>query len=737
MPNNRQLCHFTAIFLFLLAIGSAPALAQTKSGSKGNAKSVPPSGIDIPAADRAELERGLSALDASIAQLATSKDARTVALLPDVQIFQRAVSTALKNNEVFAIGDVPKAKELLKEGQTRADQLLRGEAPWTRATGLVVRGYVSKIDGSVQPYGLVVPISCRPESAHIFRLDVWLHGRSETLSEVNFLDDRMKKPGEFTPQDTIVLHPYGRYCNAFKFAGEIDVLEAIDAVKKQYRIDDDRIAMRGFSMGGAGCWHLAVHYADRWFAATPGAGFAETEEYLKMSDATVNALPPWQRKLFEWYDCPLWAANLYHCPTISYNGEDDPQKQSGDVMEEALKAEGIALRRITAPHTQHRYTPEAKETIEAAVDSIAETGRDRMPTEVHLVTYTLRYSRMFWVQVDGLGEHWTEAHVNAALSSGDDQSVVTVETENVTDLTLTFPPGWSPFDVTKPVQVAIDDQELDAPRMFSDRSWSCQLHKAPDPNDKTAPEKWVVGSRETTGSAATAASSATAGLRKRPGLQGPIDDAFMDSFIMVRPTGKSSHAAVNQWTQAEMDRALREWRRQFRGDARVKDDTAITADDIANANLVLWGDAESNAVIKRIADKLPIRTTGENIVVDRDKFTAADHVPALIYPNPLNPKKYVVLNSGVTFREADYASNAMQVPRLPDWAIIDIHRPPSTSAPGKISAAGFFGEQWELNPTGGKAEKNKTAGWEPKPPIRTSRSGWLGSTNGSPQLNNN
>ncbi|MCA9185679.1 MAG: hypothetical protein KDA99_08670 [Planctomycetales bacterium] len=35
-----------------------------------------------------------------------------------------------------------------------------------------------------------------------------------------------------------MLHPYGRYCNAFKFAGEIDVLEAIADVKAKYQIDD-------------------------------------------------------------------------------------------------------------------------------------------------------------------------------------------------------------------------------------------------------------------------------------------------------------------------------------------------------------------------------------------------------------------------------------------------------------------------------------------------------------------
>jgi hypothetical protein len=70
----------------------------------------------------------------------------------------------------------------------------------------------------------------------------------------------------------------------------------------------------------------------------------------------------------------------------------------------------------------------------------------------------------------------------------------------------------------------------------------------------------------------------------------------------------------------------------------------------------------------------------------------------MIYPNPLNPKRYVVLNSGFTFR--GFGSNADQTPKLPDYAIVDVNTPPSTLAPGSIVEAGFFGERWELpNPT--------------------------------------
>ena len=54
------------------------------------------------------------------------------------------------------------------------------------------------------------------------------------------------------------------------------------------------------------------------------------------------------------------------------------------------------------------------------------------------------------------------------------------------------------------------------------------------------------------------------------------------------------------------------------------------------------------------------------MVVGKERYPAATHAPILIYPNPLNPKKYVVLNSGFTFREFDYLNNARQIPKLPD-----------------------------------------------------------------------
>jgi hypothetical protein len=169
----------------------------------------------------------------------------------------------------------------------------------------------------------------------------------------------------------------------------------------------------------------------------------------------------------------------------------------------------------------------------------------------------------------------------------------------------------------------------------------------------------------------------------------------MDSFLMVRPTKQSYDEKVGAWVRAELSHATNHWRKHFRGNARVKDDADVTEADIAKHHLVIWGDPSSNQLLARMADRLPIRWQTGRIVAGTQSFEASHHVPVLIYPNPLNPEKYVVLNSGFTFREYDYLNNARQTPKLPDYAVVNINQPVTSRAPGEIAAAGFFDEQWQ------------------------------------------
>jgi hypothetical protein len=189
------------------------------------------------------------------------------------------------------------------------------------------------------------------------------------------------------------------------------------------------------------------------------------------------------------------------------------------------------------------------------------------------------------------------------------------------------------------------------------------------------------------------------GLRKRHGLQGPIDDAFMDSFLVVRPTGRPLNDKVGAWVASELAHMTNHWRQHYRGDARVKDDTAVTREDMALHNLVLFGDPHSNLLLRQLADRLTLRWSAEGVNVGTTNFAAARHALVCIQPNPLAPDRYVVLNSGFTFREYDYLNNARQTPKLPDYAVVDVSSPVTSRAPGAIAAAGFFGEKWEVRPT--------------------------------------
>lgn len=668
-----------------LSVGTVAVLAQTPSSLPPGAsvpKRLPPPGIAIPDGDRAELTAGVAALGSEISALKTRlKDKpELMALLPDVQIYHKAVLWALEHNEFFSVKEAETAKALLAQGRERARQLAGGSAPWTTQTGLVARGYISKIDGSVQPYGLVVPEDWDGTQKSRRRLDVFFHGRDDKLTDLRFIDGRQKSKGEFTPPGAFVLHPYGRMCNANRFAGEVDLFEALDSVKSRYPIDDDRLIVRGFSMGGAACWQYATHHAGLWAGAAPGAGFSESPQYTG-AFAAGKTPPPWyEQKLWRLYDSTEYAANLFNCPTIAYSGELDKQKQAADKMAEAMKAEGLDLVHIIGPKTAHRYHADSKPEINRYLDAAATKGRNRVPTKVRFTTWTLRYNKMLWVTVDGLEKHWDRrARVDAVITS---PKTVTVTTENVSALTLSMPPGLAPLEtMAKPI-VVIDGSRIVGPAVGADRSWTARFVKKGD--------AWA---------AATASKDATT-LRKRHGLQGPMDDAFYDAFLFVRPTGAPLNPVVGAWATAQADGAAGDWRAFFRGDAPVKEDRAVTDADIAERNLVLWGDPSSNTVLAKIASRLPVRWDRTGVRVGDRLYPAGTHVPALIYPNPLNLKRYVLINSSFTFRDFMSASNAQHAPKLPDWAVFDVSvgPTPAVRTSGYVVHAGFFDENWKLPP---------------------------------------
>ena len=677
---------FRISFAVLLALATSTLLADGPTDNQAaSVRPVPPPGIMIDPEVRSNLQKELGLLKDQIADLRKSKSTIVQRYLPDVEVFARAVELALNEDGFFEPKDTERAKLVLQEGLERASELKNEKTPWTSpnyGSPQTVRGYRSKLDGTVQPYGVV-----RDNNSRKSRADIWCRGRSEKGLELQFIATRMTSPDPIPEPGVIMIHPFGRYCNANKLAGEVDTLEVLEHALKEYPIDPKRVAIRGFSMGGAAAWHLAVHYPDKWFAANPGAGFSETPQFLKIFQSE-ELKPTWyEQKLWQMYDCPVWARNLRMLPTIAYSGEIDNQKQAADVMAEACwnlpENERFELTHIIAPKTAHKIDPAARVQIERRLSTL-DTMRSSEPLKhVTFTTTTLKYNKAHWVTINALKEHWSPATVFARWviprPNTNGELFIEILADKVTDLSLNFDANQVPLHVAG-IDVSIGGQHIQVARR-SDMSWGVRLRYIGNKWEQVSPIE-----------------SPSSELCKKHELQGPIDDAFMGPFLFVKPTVAGRHSKVDQWVDAEFNRAVREWHRQMRGDAIVKTSEELKPEDIENYNLILWGDPQSNPTIAKIADKLPIQWSRENVVVGARKFDSANHAPVFIYPNPLNPQRYIVLNSGFTYREYDYLNNARQIPKLPDWAVVDLTTSPGSQFPGRIADADFFDEKWGLKP---------------------------------------
>jgi hypothetical protein len=245
-------------------------------------------------------------------------------LIADVDIYAKAGKWLLEFPQGFATPQTIAAYlAVLDQGLERGRQLQQGQSPWVMEKGRKVLGYYSPLDGSVQPMGLTIPDTydaSRPD-----RLYVWLHGRNNSLTEASFISGIKKAPQFPSTAYTadagqLTLDCYGRGNNANHQAGEVDIFESIAAMERRFKIDPDRIILRGFSLGGAAAWHIALQYPDRWAAAEVGAG-----TYPGRLMYAPTPFPPYQDGPLHIYENIIdWALNAYNVPLAGHDGANDP-----------------------------------------------------------------------------------------------------------------------------------------------------------------------------------------------------------------------------------------------------------------------------------------------------------------------------------------------------------------------------------------------------------------------------
>ncbi len=558
----------------------------------------------------------------------------------------------------------------------RATEYLRvveqGRDPYPLARGEIVnRGYRSPVSPTLQGYAIYVPPGYDP--AQRYPLYVALHGGSsngnlflgvvlgnnmdwETYDQ-HLWDDYVPR---WTP-NWIVVAPTGFGQVMWRWMGERDVLDVIDDVQRHYSVDPDRIVLGGLSNGGVGAYAIGARHAWRFSVVQAMAGAPSWLQYL-------GRVTPTERRVVTPWSALHLAHNFTNTDFRYYHGAED-----GGPMRPAY------VRELTE-HLQREGIPARERWYEAGHDilyrvhrhgrvygDLAERRRDPRPSEVRVVTGDYRASQQHWVTVTRIPDYPSIAEVQARVVD----ATMEITTRNASALSLDLRMAPVPDTLT----IRVNGNEIwRGPR--SELGHVVHLVRVDD--------RWRLGFPEDDG------------LIKRPGSSGPITDAYYDRMVHVYGTRDVAHADD---LRAAAQRGARGWPLwAWNLNQEVIPDTACDEALMRNAHVVLYGNATNNAVLARIAGALPIRVEGEAVVVGADRYTGRDVGVRFVYPNPLAPERYVVVQAGVS---PDAVKLGNKLPEfVGDYIVYNRNtvRGPQRRVLGRNRAltTGFFDDHWRL-----------------------------------------
>jgi predicted esterase len=183
----------------------------------------------------------------------------------------------------IAVGQFDFEKEFAL-AETALAGVKAGRDPFAGKTGDFKRHYYLEEAGEIMPYRVYVPTSYKGDRG--YPLLIALHGNG--LTENYFFDNLnggLQKLAE--ERGYLVAAPLGYrvdggygYNNGSRPAedapklvlSEKDVMHVLDLMKKDYRVDNNRIYIAGHSMGGSGSWYLAPKYPQIWAGLGTFAG---------------------------------------------------------------------------------------------------------------------------------------------------------------------------------------------------------------------------------------------------------------------------------------------------------------------------------------------------------------------------------------------------------------------------------------------------------------------------------
>jgi len=514
--------------------------------------------------------------------------------------------------------------------------------------------FFSSVDDTDQPYSVYIPDNF--DESKRYPLVVFLHGAwsnhrlglRRLFGVGNSQGYDFIKPGnvpfendveatrywpEFRPVGYIAAAPLARGTAGYQGIPEQDVYEMIDDLKSRFLIDEDRVYLTGLSMGGGGTLWLGLTRPDIWAAIAPVCP-APPEGTIELSGN---------------------AANL---PVHLFIGDKDFLFQTAQDWKGKLDSSALRLDYIEYPGVGHNSWEWAyKDGF--IFEWFSQFKRDLFPEQVKFSTKWFRYNKAYWVKIDNLtpGEIAT---VDAKFTAA---NTVEVITSGLGAFTLNLD-GHPQFNSSRKISVRVDGQ------LFS-------LKSAGSVSFTKSQGKWL--NRKF-----------TPGLTsKQPGAEGPVYEAVAGSHIYVYGTGgnpsQEELAARKAQTAVAADWSGRGGRIMVF--PRVISDKEVRQSDYVTSNLVLFGTRETNAIIEKFSDKLPIHLNAD----------AKDY--GLLFIFPMN-RHYILVSSGLSWwtppkkapGQGGLTFMGSSIEILRNYQDFILFR----GTPDDIVASGSFDNEWNL-----------------------------------------
>jgi poly(3-hydroxybutyrate) depolymerase len=515
------------------------------------------------------------------------------------------------------------------------------------SSGPQVLTFFSDADDTEQPYGLYLPKNYDPNKK--YPLVMMLHGAGSNhrlalrrvFGKSNAEGETDVEASREFPQwddvDFIVASPYARGTAGYQGIPEEDVYAVLDDVKKRFNIDENKMYLTGLSMGGGGTLWIGLTRPDIWAAIAP-----------------VCPAPP--AGTFD------LAANALNFPIHFFHGDADPVVPVAGTQKwvQHLQDIGVEVSYKEFVDVKHDSWVSAYDN-EFIFEWFGHAERNPYPDRVKFVSKQYKYNKAFWVQFDkvNLG---TLADIDAKLTKLNTAEIVT---KNLNAFTLNLK-GHPKFKGGQLLNVKIDGANVTA---TTDSSVSFTK----------SGNVWAIAPKTETAT----------GLAKRKGAEGPIYDAFSSRHIYVYGTADNPSPEESKKRMDIADQAA-DWshyRGPFLGRVmffpRIMSDKEVRPSDLESCNLVLFGTKESNALIAKYADKLPVH------------LNPADKLHGLFYVFPVD-KHYVAVSSGLPWWTGAVDQGFPFVPimhrKLAEYKDLLFFK----ESADKIVADEYFTENWKL-----------------------------------------